>query len=165
MVGAWPAPTLRNEPSAPAGAPTSLRFGEVRGFWTRAPFVVRSQDGDHPFSMSRHITGGRTLTSSVDDLPGDPELVNAIPPEQYLRRTSSSRIRPTPGRTSSLFVARWAVPSRTWRSTAPARSPGRRCSSSGDLELTRVDLVRGNFEEQGTHDDARHEMKSDARSA
>jgi IgGFc binding protein len=113
VVGAVNGTTLSYEPSAPTGAPTSLAFGEVAEFWTSAPFVVKSQDGDHPFYMSGHMTGWQTLAPSMDDIRGDPEFVNVIPPEQYLSSYVSSPTRRTRRRTSSLFVARWAVPSRT----------------------------------------------------
>ncbi len=41
------------EPAIPAGAPTSLGAGQLAAFFADEPFVVRSQDSEHPSSSRR----------------------------------------------------------------------------------------------------------------
>jgi hypothetical protein len=85
IVGAVNGTTLTYEPSTPNGAPTTLSVGQVATFWTIAPFVVSSQDGQHPFYMSAHMTGGaRVDQTGGSDGRGDPEFVNVMPPEEWL---------------------------------------------------------------------------------
>lgn len=80
LVGAVDGTALTYEPSVPPGAPTTLASGQTVEFSTGAEFVVRSQDSDHPFYMSLHMTGAQL----ADGDAGDPEYVTVIPPEQYL---------------------------------------------------------------------------------
>ena len=74
------------EPAHAARArPTTLALGQVAEFRAAGPFVVKSQDAQHPFYMSRAhdgLPGGRTRAHG--DCRGDPEFVNVIPPQQYL---------------------------------------------------------------------------------
>ena len=163
LVGAVDGTTLTYEPSIPDGAPTSLAFGQVAEFWTSSPFVVKSQDADHPFYMSGHMTGAEMVAGSGGGYRGDPEFVNVIPAEQYL----SSYVfftDPTYPETNLVVVRRkeGGSFSDVTLDCAGALSGWEPLGSSGDLEFTRVDLVRGNFEKQGTCDNGRHEMKSDA---
>jgi hypothetical protein len=58
IVGAVDGTTLSYDPAAPPGAPTTLGLGQVVTFAAGDPFVVRSQDADHPFYLSGHMTGG-----------------------------------------------------------------------------------------------------------
>ena len=80
VVGAVDGTVLTYEPSPPPGAPTSLASGQTVEFNASDVFVVRSQDSDHPFYMSLHMTGAQL----ADGDAGDPEYVTVIPPEQYL---------------------------------------------------------------------------------
>ena len=57
--------------------PLQLASGEVAEFWAPGPFVVRSQDPDHPFYMSAHMTGCGRVNPSFSDCRGDPEFVNS----------------------------------------------------------------------------------------
>jgi hypothetical protein len=52
---------------------------EVR---SATPFIVRSQDGSHPFLMFTYMSGGGE--QGMGGL-GDPDFVRLIPPAQYLR--------------------------------------------------------------------------------
>jgi hypothetical protein len=72
------------EPSTPPGAPTTLGVGQVAEFRAPGPFVVRSQDDDHPFYMSAHMTGCQSVSPDPFDCRGDPEFVNMIPSAQFL---------------------------------------------------------------------------------
>src|SRR5690606_18412469 len=57
IVGAVDGTTLTYEPAAPPGAPLTLGRGQVVRFDAPGPFLVRSQDAEHPFSFSAHMTG------------------------------------------------------------------------------------------------------------
>jgi hypothetical protein len=83
LVGAVDGTTLTYVPSMPAGAPATLKQGEVLEFNSAGPFVVKSQDDKHPFDISGHMTGCGTLGQPLD-CRGDPEFVNVIPAQQYL---------------------------------------------------------------------------------
>jgi hypothetical protein len=163
LVGAVDGTTLSYEPSAPSGAPTTLNLGQVAEFKSAGPFVVKSQDDNHPFYISAHMTGCATVGSS-SDCRGDPEFVNVIPPQQYLKsyvfftdptypETDLVVIRSkTNGAFADVTLDCAGGPLTGWQ---PA-------GASGDFEYTRFDLVRGNFQKQGSCDNGRHEMKSTA---
>lgn len=86
LVGAADGTTLTYRPERPQGAPETLSQGEAVTFWTDKPFVVSSQDGQHPFYLASYMTslwyhdGPRTVDSQI----GDPDFVNVIPVQQYL---------------------------------------------------------------------------------
>ena len=85
IMGAVNGTTLTYDPpTPPTGAPTMLDTGQLVLFYSPGPFVVRSQDGEHPFYMAAHM-GGEDY-QDADFLSGDPEHVNVIPPQQYLSR-------------------------------------------------------------------------------
>lgn len=84
IMGVVDGTTLSYSPSKPAGAPATLKSGQVVLFKTGTPFVVTSQDAQHPFYMSGHMTG--QSTGGIDMTTGDPEFVNVIPPAQFLPR-------------------------------------------------------------------------------
>ena len=81
IVGAVDGTTLTYEPAPPVGAPLTLSAGEIASFRSPGPFVVRSQDGDHPFYFAGYMTGGGDFEDA-----GDPEFVNVMPAKQYLAR-------------------------------------------------------------------------------
>ena len=79
LVGAVDGTTLLWTPKAPMGAPSKLGLGEVVEFNSGGPFVVASQDAEHPFYLGGYMTGGEDFLGE-----GDPDWVNIIPPSQYL---------------------------------------------------------------------------------
>jgi hypothetical protein len=79
IAGAVNGTTLQYDPSPPSGAPSTLSQGQVVEFDSATPFIVSSQDGQHPFYFAGHMTGG-SLANGL----GDPETVNVIPPAQFL---------------------------------------------------------------------------------
>jgi hypothetical protein len=80
IVGAANGKKLVFEPSAPAGAPDTIELGQLVQFVADRPFVVRSQDAQHPFYVASIMTG--SLASST--LLGDPETALVIPTAQWL---------------------------------------------------------------------------------
>ncbi|MBI5537501.1 MAG: IgGFc-binding protein [Deltaproteobacteria bacterium] len=167
MVGAVDGTVLTWEPDVPAGAPTSLALGQVAQFNAAGPFVVRSQDADHPFYMSAHMTGGGVYDpqtadpNAKGDGRGDAEFVNVIPPGEYLEKYIFFA-DPTYAETDIVIV----------RSKGPqgfvdvnldcagALTGWQPVGTSGLYEYTRFDLVRHNFEPQGGCDNGRHEISS-----
>ena len=83
IMGGADGTTLTYEPAQPPGAPSTLSFGQLAIFNAPGPFIVKSQDADHPFYMSAHMTGCQTVNDG-NDCRGDPEFVNVVPPDQYL---------------------------------------------------------------------------------
>ena len=87
LVGAADGTTLTYRPQRPQGAPATLSQGETVTFWTDKPFVVSSQDGQHPFYLASYMTSlwySVGFMMSVDSKIGDPDFVNVIPVQQYL---------------------------------------------------------------------------------
>jgi hypothetical protein len=64
----------------------------------RDPFVVRSQDAEHPFYLAAYMRGGQDVGSH-----GDPEFVNVVPAGQYLS-SYSFYADPTYAETSLVIV-------------------------------------------------------------
>ncbi len=85
IVAAADGTVLTYDPAPPAGAPERMSQGQEATFWSNAPFVVKSQDAEHPFYLAGFMTGCESIPElTIRDLPGDPEFVNVIPAEQYL---------------------------------------------------------------------------------
>src|SRR5262249_17836746 len=71
LVGAVDGTVLTYEPFKPNGAPQSLAAQQLVEFASNTPFVVRSQDADHPFYMAVYRAGHA------------PEYVTLVPPVQF----------------------------------------------------------------------------------
>lgn len=159
IMGAVDGTELRWEPSAPAGAPLAVNVGQVVEFKAAGPFVVKSQDAQHPFYMSAHMTGAGEFDPDQKDGRGDPEFVNVIPTGEYL----SSYVfftDPTYSETNLVLV-------RTRSKEGAFADVELDCAGKiggwqpvGAFEWARIDLVRGNFEPQGKCNNGRHEIKS-----
>ena len=162
LVGAVNGTTLTWEPAPPPGAPTSLSTSQVAEFWAPGPFVVRSQDANHPFYMSAHMTGCGKMGTPLD-CRGDPEFVNVIPPQQYLRQYTFFTDPTYPE--TNLVVVR-SKHQGTFHDVslgcAGTLSGWQPVGTGGQYEFTRVDLVTGNFQKQGNCDNGVHVIKSDA---
>ena len=169
LVGVVDGTALAYEPSAPAGAPTSLNSGQSVTFRAPGPFVVRSQDAMHPFFMDAHMSGCGDPTVGdylgTEGCAGDPETVDVIPPLEYLARYVFFTDPTYPE--TNLVVVR--VKSTTTNAFEAVHLDcfgdligWQPVGTSGSYEYTRIDLVRHNFEPQAGCDNGRHEMTSDA---
>jgi hypothetical protein len=148
-------------PSAPSGAPTLLDQGQVVTFWTSAPFVVSSQDDQHPFYISAHMTGADTNNPSQSDARGDPEFVDVIPPAEFLSSYVFFTDPTYPD--TNLVVTRVKGPagfSEVKLDCAGNLSGWLPVGTSGNYEYTRIDLSSGNFQGQNGCDNGRHEIAS-----
>lgn len=161
FVGAVTGTTLTYEPATPAGAPTTLNVGQVVVIDTIAPFVVRSQDAQHPFYLSSHMTGAQAVDPTEMDGRGDPEFVNVIPPAEFL----SSYVfftDPTYPETH-LVVERVKGPngfadvSLDCMGNLTGWLP---VGSGGQYEYAQIAISTGNFQGQNGCNNGRHEIKS-----
>ncbi len=86
FIGAADGTRLSYKPQRPEGAPEVLSRGEAVTFWSDRPFIVSSQDEQHPFFMASYMTSlwyydGKQY---IDSKIGDPDFVNVVPVQQYL---------------------------------------------------------------------------------
>jgi hypothetical protein len=155
LIGAVNGTALTWIPGTPPGAPTMLNLGDVAEFAATGPFVVKSQDADHPFYFAQYMTG------SANYGEGDPEWVNVIPVAQYLDDYVLFT-DPTYPETELVVVRR---PSQIDQSFADVNLD---CAGAiagwetvGDYQFTRVRLVTGNFQNVGACSNGLHLMSSD----
>ncbi len=160
IVGAVDGTTLTYVPAAPAGAPTALSSGQVVEFAASEPFVVRSQDADHPFYMSAHMTGCSAV-SPFDDCRGDPETVNVVPTSQYLSEYVFFT-DPTYPETHLVIVRAKGPDGFADVELDCADTIGGWQPLGSDHEWAYLDLVTGNFSPVGSCDNGRHEARSTA---
>ncbi len=158
LVGAVDGTTLTWSPTTPQGAPTTLASGELAEFEAAGPFSVASQDADHPFYMAQYMTGAGHLSGSE----GDPEWVNVVPPQQYLKRYVFFT-DPTYPETSLVVIRRRDPNTKQFADvTLDCAGTLDGWQTVGDSEYTRIDLVTGNFMDVGNCSNGRQEMTSDA---
>jgi hypothetical protein len=162
IVGAVDGTNLTYLPNAPDGAPTTLKSGELVEIWTPDPFVVKSQDDKHPFYMAGYM-GGCTQYRDLNpdgtgDCRGDPEFVNLVAPQQYLSEYTFFTDPTYPE--TNLVVVRSKSDEGFADVTLDCAGTLTGWQSLGDYEWTRIDLVRGNFEPQGSCDNGVHKMTS-----
>jgi len=160
IVGAVNSTQLSWTPSMPPGAPAALNLGDVFEFNHAGPFVVKSQDAEHPFYIAQYMTGAQHIGSFGGE--GDPEWVNIVPIEQFMDKYIFFT-DPTYSETNLVVVRRKSTVSNNFVDVHL------KCSGAlgnwqaiGDYEYTRVDLVTGNFQDVGGCSNGRQEMWSDA---
>ncbi len=154
VVGAVDGTTLTWTPSTPPGAPVSMNLGDVFEFNSTGPFVVQSQDKDHPFYLASYMTGGEQFGGE-----GDPEWVNVIPTAQYLD-SYVLFTDPTYSETNLVVVRRPGANNQFADVTLDCAGVLTGWQPIGPYEYTRVDLVTGNFQNVGNCSNGRHEMSS-----
>jgi hypothetical protein len=146
-------------------APRTVKLGDVVEIDTGTPFVIKSQDADHPFILVNNMTGAQTLTLAGGPVAaegyGDAEFVRSVPVPQYLDHYVFFT-DPTYPETNLVITrkkgdAGFADVKLDCAGTLGAWTP---IGSSGAYEYTRIDLVRHDFQPQGSCDNGRHEMTS-----
>jgi hypothetical protein len=165
IVGLVDGTTLAYDPSPPTGAPPTLAKGQVTPFNAAGPFTVKSQDAQHPFYMSAHMSSCTTYFPTVPgDCRGDPEFVNVVPPQQFLS-TYTFYTDPTYPETN-LVIVRPKASDGTFKDVTldclGVLTGWMPVDNAGNYEYTRTDLVRYNFEPQGNCNNGVHTMSSDA---
>ncbi|WP_437959625.1 IgGFc-binding protein [Sorangium sp. So ce119] len=158
IVGMVDDTTLTWEPSKPQGAPDTIKLGEVYQFDTGEPFVVKSQDVNHPFYVGQYMTGGSAFMNI-----GDPDWVNVVPPSQFLDYYVFFT-DPTYPETSLVVVRTRSKLNDEFADVeldCTGKLSGWTPIGDGDYEYTVVDITTGNFEPVGDCANGRHEMRSD----
>jgi hypothetical protein len=145
ITGAIDGTQLVWEPAAPSGAVDVVGRGQSFEVRSTTPFIVRSQDADHPFYVAAYMTGGKAFA----DGRGDPEFVNVIPSGQYLSDYTFFT-DPTYPETNLVFVRK--------RGTDGFADVTLECSgvlggwapidAGGVYEFVRADLSSGQFQGQ-----------------
>jgi hypothetical protein len=143
--------------STDVGGPATINQGEQAFFPTTTPFVVESQDTDHPFMLFSYMTGS-TYPGSIADY-GDPDMVISVPVEQYM----SSYVfftDPTYPETNLVLVR--AKQNGTFRDVnLDCLGVVTGWQTVGEYEWARVDLMTGNFQPVGNCSTGRHEISSE----
>jgi hypothetical protein len=97
LVGVVDGTTLTFDPPI-AGVPSTVGLGQVADFESQAPFLVQSQDAQHPFYFAEMMAGGKVTKyvrpGATDPPPpgswtlakglGDEDFVTLVPPAQFL---------------------------------------------------------------------------------
>ncbi len=163
IVGAVGGTTLTYEPSQPNGAPAELAAGEVKVFTSQTPFVVRSQDAEHPFAVYSYMNGYGWQQATNSE--GDPELVSVIPSAQFLDRYVFFADPTYPN--SQIVVVRSRDEGKEFEPVtlgcAGELDGWAPLGTSGKYEYTRVWLTRQRKPQQvgtGTCGAGRHELQS-----
>lgn len=164
IVAAIDGTELSYDPAPPISAPTSMKAGEVATFSSAAPFVVRSQDANHPIYVAAYMTGGG---GDGFNAVGDPEAVNLVPAGQYLD-SYSFFADPTYDETSLVVVraksSSGVFEDVTLECAGGALTDWQPVGNSGKYEFRRVDLSRGRGPGEtfpgGTCTSGLHKMKS-----
>jgi hypothetical protein len=158
IVGAVNGTTLKYFPKAPAMAPLTTGFGQLGQFWDPGPFVVQSQDDQHPFYISAHMTGQDHQPASGT---GDPEFVNVIPSQEFLANYVFFT-DPTYANTNLVLVRKdYGKGFQDVTLDCAGKVSGWKPISGSQYEYTRVD-IRMNGQAQGQCDNGLHTIKSPA---
>src|SRR6185436_2974803 len=131
--------------------------GQAVTFITGQPFVVKSQDADHPFMLFSYMSGSQWQPGL--DGYGDADFVISVPPEQYM----SSYVfftDPTYPETNLVVIRAKDREGKFQDVTLDCRGKLTGFQPIGDYEWTRVDLITGKFEGVGGCSTGRHEIKS-----
>ncbi len=159
MVGAVDGTTLEWTPDV--GGPVALDQGEIAEFITSEPFVVSSQDEEHPFLLFNVMSGSKwaPYQPTLSDR-GDPDYVLNYPPDQYLYNYVFFA-DPTYPETNLVLVRR-AIEGTFYDVDLDCAGVLDGWQQVGDYEWTRFDLITGNFQDNGDCSTGRHEITSEA---
>jgi hypothetical protein len=125
-------------------------------FDATGPFIVSSQDAEHPFYFAQYMTGGEPFSGM-----GDPEFVNVVAPAQYL----SSYVfftDPTYPETNLVVTRELDGSSGQFPDVtldcAGLLTGWQPVGASGLYQFTRIDLSTDNFEGQNGCNNGVHTM-------
>ena len=146
--------------SSDVGGPATLDRGERVEFVTSTPFVVNSQDGDHPFFMFTYMSGSMWQPNLAGY--GDAEYVISVPTDQYMPRYVFFT-DPTYPETNLVLVRKRTEDAQFKDVTLDCAGILGGWKAIGDYEWTRVDLSTGDFKGVGNCANGRHEISSQGR--
>ncbi|AKU98752.1 hypothetical protein AKJ09_05416 [Labilithrix luteola] len=163
IVAAADDTVLTYDPAPPEDAPTKLASAGSGLFTTRDPFVVRSQDAQHPIAVYAYMSGLEFSGAAKDD--GDPEITYVIPTEQYLGNYVFFADRSF--RNTHLVVVRSRSEGRDFQPVsldcAGTLEGWKPVGTDGKHEFVRVSLKKDGLDQHvgsGTCTAGRHEMNS-----
>ena len=144
--------------SQAVGGPTTLYRGQVVEFITGTPFVVASQDKEHPFILFEHMSGSQWMSGTLDGY-GDADAVLSVPTQQYLREYVFFADPSYPE--TNLVIVR--VPDKNGKFADVELDCAGKLTNwqkVGDYEWARTDLITGDFKPVGNCTTGRRQMKS-----
>jgi hypothetical protein len=155
--------------STPVGGPSTINAGQTADFITDVPFVVKSQDKDHPFMLFAYMSGSTWEPINPPGAPtgyGDADFVISVPPDQYM--TDYVIFADPTYPETNLVVVRSKNGNGFEDVTLDCAGTLTGWQPVGEYEWTRVDLERANpstgqFEGVGNCSTGRHEIKSKGR--
>jgi hypothetical protein len=154
IVGVVSGTQLTFDPAV-SGAPTTLAQGQLASFDAAGPFRVRSQDAQHPFYISGHMTGG----AAYSDL-GDPEFVNVVPVSHW-RNGYTFFTQPGFPETSLVIVRSSAGGFQDVKLDCAGTITGwTAIDGTNAYQYARIDLSTGNFAGQNGCDNGVHTATS-----
>lgn len=159
LVGAVKGTTLKFSPAV-SGAPSSVNAAQVADFEATGPFVVTSQDANHPFYLGQvmpgcSVTGGSRPPGGC---LGDEEYVNMPPPAQFLSKYVFFS-DPTYPTTNLVFLrVKTGAGFQDVNLDCKGNLTGWKAVGS-NYEITNVDLIRGG-QKNGTCDNGPHTASS-----
>jgi hypothetical protein len=139
------------------GGPAALDRGQVVEFITGQPFVVKSQDPDHPF-MLFNLMSGSTWQPGMEGY-GDADFVISVPPQQYMPAYVFFADPTYPE--TSLVIIRSKVEGQFKDVTLDCAGVLQGWQPIGEYEWTRTDLITGNFQNVGACSTGRHDITSE----
>jgi hypothetical protein len=128
---------------------------------TPDPFVVKSQDADHPFVLLAHMASGSWMNGMSGD--GDADTAISVPTAQYMSRYVFFADPTYPE--TNLVVVRAQHEGQFRDVELDCAGPLTGWQAVGEYEWTRIDLITGDFQPVGNCSTGRHEMWSDGRFA
>jgi hypothetical protein len=141
------------------GAPSTIAEGVAVDVRSSTPFVVKSQDAQHPFYVAQYMTGGGAFMNGR----GDPEFVNTVPTGQYLNRYLFFT-DPTYPETNLVFIRKKAADNtfKDVKLECGSQLTGwKPVGNGGQYEFLRWDIASGNFMGKNGCDNGAHEASSD----
>ncbi len=144
--------------NAAVGGPATLNKGQAVTFETGTPFVVQSQDPDHPFMLFTYMTGSAHVSSGY----GDPDFVVSVPPEQYLSQYVFFADPTYPETNLVVIRSRGTDGNFADVMLDCAGALGAWTAIDGNYEYARINLTTGNFTNVGQCSTGRREIKSTA---
>ncbi|MDC0721240.1 IgGFc-binding protein [Nannocystis bainbridge] len=146
--------------SGDVGGPTNLARGQKVEFVTATPFVVESQDDEHPFFLFTYMSGSGWQPNLSGH--GDSDYVISVPVDQYLPRYVFFT-DPTYPETNLVLVRKKTEADVFEDVTLDCSGVVGGWQPVGDYEWTRVDLSTGDFQPVAGCSTGRHEITSDGR--
>ncbi len=161
VVGAVDGTKLTYTPQI-AGAPATVKEGQMVEFTTGTPFVVKSQDDKHPFELFAYMSGSNWTQMQDKSGYGDPDFSVMVPPQQYMNQYVIMT-DPTFPETNLVVVRRKDENNQFQDVTLDClKSPLTGWKAVGDYEWTRQDVSTGDFQSVNGCSNGRHELESKA---